>query len=100
MWFEASALLAAGVVVIGIGLWAVWACSNGLRYTRLLLRVRRRRTRLRPGFPVVRPDAVKPAADMSSAEWAAFVERTAGSITDPTFVRPEQPPLTPVPEFD
>jgi hypothetical protein len=27
---------------------------------------------------------------MTQAEWSAFIIATAGSITDPTFVRPEQ----------
>ena len=27
---------------------------------------------------------------MTQDEWAAFVQRTAGSITDPTFERPDQ----------
>ena len=27
---------------------------------------------------------------MTQAEWEALIDRTAGSITDPTFVRPPQ----------
>lgn len=35
---------------------------------------------------------VRPAApvELTADQWSAYVERTAGSIDDPTFVRPPQ----------
>ena len=48
----------------------------------------------------VTPVRGKMAKDMTQEEWADFVFRTAGSIDDLTFVRPEQPELRPAPEFD
>jgi hypothetical protein len=42
----------------------------------------------------------KRAADMTQDEWVDFVRRTAGSIGDPTFCRPEQLPISPAPEFN
>jgi len=46
---------------------------------------------------IIRP--AKRAETMTQEEWRAFIERTAGSINDPTFVRPEQPPLHDAPEL-
>jgi len=36
----------------------------------------------------VEPSSAKPA--LSGEQWKQFIEETAGSITDPTFKRPEQ----------
>lgn len=37
-------------------------------------------------------EPISPKA-MTQEEWRAFVLSTAGSVTDPTFERPPQPPL-------
>lgn len=34
------------------------------------------------------------------ASWVAFIDSVSGSITDPTFVRPEQPPMGPIVSLD
>lgn len=39
---------------------------------------------------VVITPVVKMAKDMTRQEWVEFVQRTAGSIQDPTFERPPQ----------
>ena len=39
---------------------------------------------------VIRSKIEHPAAQMSQEEWERFIRRTAGSIDDPTFVRPPQ----------
>lgn len=46
---------------------------------------------------IIRP--TNPIQTMTQEEWRAVLERTAGSISDPTFVRPEQPPLDDAPEL-
>jgi hypothetical protein len=48
----------------------------------------------------VTPVRGKMASDMTQEEWVVFVNKTAGSIDDPAFVRPEQLPLRPAPDFD
>ena len=49
---------------------------------------------------VVTPARGKRATDVSQEEWVEFVRSTAGSITDATFLRPEQLPISSAPEFD
>ncbi len=45
----------------------------------------------------VEPEDVEgPDIKMTQEEWVKFVERTAGSISDPTFVRQPQPTVNPV----
>lgn len=43
-------------------------------------------------YPIEK-DESSGAAPMSRQEWLEFIEKTAGSIDDPTFVRHPQPPV-------
>lgn len=42
--------------------------------------------------PIVKDEAHR-SAPMDRAAWLEFIEKTAGSIDDPTFVRHPQPPI-------